>query len=178
MSTPKRGDLAEELHRRVERDQQARYALDDPPTDDQLERMRAVDEDNTGWLDSMVAEHGWPGHHLVGIVGAHDAWLLAQHADARPELQRSWLLLLRAAVESGDADRANLAYLEDRVAVHQRLPQRYGTQWMIVDSTSRLSPLADPQHVNEFRAECRLPPLAADDIANAYPAGPHAGAGA
>jgi hypothetical protein len=38
----------------------------------------AVDEDNSPWLRGVVAEHGWPGSSLVGEVGAHDAWLLAQ----------------------------------------------------------------------------------------------------
>lgn len=39
-----------------------------------------VDGDNTARLREIVAQHGWPGHELVGEAGAHAAWLLAQHA--------------------------------------------------------------------------------------------------
>jgi hypothetical protein len=53
---------------------------------------------------------------------------MIQHADERPALQRKALPLLRAAVAAGEADGSNLALLEDRVAVADGRPQRYGTQ--------------------------------------------------
>lgn len=68
MTTSARPDLAAELARRHELDQQAR-AFDprgDEPTEAELERMRQVDEANTAWLDEVVTEHGWPGFRLVG----------------------------------------------------------------------------------------------------------------
>lgn len=172
MRPPQRPDLAEELLRRAEADQQARsfFDQDTRPTDAQIEHCQAVDADNTAWLEAIVTEHGWPGIRLVGEQGAHRAWLLAQHADRRPDLQQSWLALLHAAVEAGDADPGDLAYLEDRVATHQSIPQRHGTQWIGIDGHSRLAPLADPQRVNEFRAAFGLPPLTHEDIAGAWPA--------
>ncbi len=116
MSAPQRPDLTEELCRRAEADQQARsfLAQDTEPTDAQIQHCQAVDADNTARLEALVIEHGWPGIRLVGEQGAHRAWLLAQHADRRPDLQQSWLTLLHAAVEAGDADPGDLAYLEDR----------------------------------------------------------------
>lgn len=96
--------------------------------------------------------------------------MLAQHADRRPDLQQSWLTLLHAAVEAGDADPGDLAYLEDRVATHQNIPQLHGTQWIGINGDTRLAPLADPQCVNEFRAASGLPPLTHEDIADAWPA--------
>lgn len=172
MSAPQRPELADELRRRAEADQQARslFGPDDEPTDAQIQHCQAVDADNTAWLAAIVTEHGWPGIRLVGEQGAHQAWLLAQHADRRPDLQQNWLTLLRAAVEAGDADRGDLAYLDDRVAAHQNIPQGHGTQWIGIDGDVRLASLADPQRVNEFRTASGLPPLAHEDIADAWPA--------
>lgn len=169
--TPMRPDLAAELVHRSEVDQQARsFALERrAATDAEIQHARNVDRDNTAWLANVVAEHGWPGFRLVGQRAANAAWLLAQHADRQPELQRRWLALLRAAVKAGDADRMNLAYLEDRVATGERRPQRHGTQWV---GRSRedlaLAPLEDPQRVNEYRTDAGLRPLGDDEIAAAW----------
>jgi uncharacterized protein DUF6624 len=166
---PERPDLAAELVRRAAVDQQARgyFFRGERPTDAEIRRARDVDRDNTAWLETVVAEHGWPGVRLVGEQAANAAWLLAQHADRQPDLQRRWLALLRAAVQAGDANPRNLAYLEDRVAIHERRPQRHGTQPI---RDNRLAPLDDPARVNEHRAAAGLAPLPADDIAADPPA--------
>ncbi|WP_329020849.1 hypothetical protein [Streptomyces sp. NBC_01601] len=67
----------------------------------------------------MIAECGWPGEARVGREAASAAWLLAQHADQRPDVQRQRLELLSDAVTSGDADPQHGALLEDRVRVAQ-----------------------------------------------------------
>lgn len=132
--------------------------------------MRAVDAGNTVWLERVVAAYGWPGIGLVGEKAADAAWLLAQHADRRPELQRRWLRLLRVAVAAGDASPRNLAYLEDRVAAQERRPQRHGTQWWgRRGGRLGLAPLEDPRRVNEYRAAVGLGPLSGADIAGAWP---------
>ncbi|GAA2798592.1 DUF6624 domain-containing protein [Saccharopolyspora taberi] len=129
--------------------------------------VKRIDADNTAWLTGIVAEHGWPGQALVGVDGAHAAWLLAQHAP--PEHQVRWLDLLREAVARGDAQARDLAYLEDRVHIHQGTPQRYGTQWFgIGDNATRLFPLADAGRVNARRAAVDLPPIDEHDLDNAW----------
>lgn len=165
-----RPELAEELLKRGDVDQQVRaFAFEGRgATDVELERARQVDEDNTAWLEKIVAEHGWPGVRLVGERGSHAAWLLAQHADRNPDLQRHWLTLLEAAVEAGDAERSNVAYLQDRVAVHERRPQRHGTQFLRADGRDGLAPLADPDQVNAFRESAGLHPLTAEQIVSAH----------
>ena len=169
LNAPQRPDLAAELARRQDVDQKARaFAIGDQPTDAEIDWMRQVDQDNTAWLESAVAEHGWPGFRLVGAQGASSAWLLAQHADRRPELQRCWLTLLEAAVQAGDASHKDLAYLQDRVATHERIPQRHGTQWLGSGGKSALAPLADPRRVNEYRAAVGLDPLNDHEIAAAW----------
>lgn len=169
---PQRPDLAAELVRRAEIDQQARGFVFrcDEPTGAEAEHLRRVDEDNTAWLEAVVNAHGWPGVCLVGEKGANAAWLLAQHADQRPELQRRWLPMLRAAVEAGDAEPSLLAYLDDRVALADRRPQQHGTQRIGPNRDEvQLAPLEDPQRVNEYRQAVGLNPLTDDEIAAAWP---------
>ncbi|WP_313949588.1 DUF6624 domain-containing protein, partial [Frankia sp. AvcI1] len=111
--------LRAELARRVDADQAMRRAWTARRSGRISEQERAecgaVDEDNTAWLRRVVAEHGWPGRSLVGEKGAHDAWLLAQHADHDHAFQADCLTLLVAAVDAGEASSADLRCLTDRV---------------------------------------------------------------
>lgn len=155
-------ELAAELHRRAERDKAARHrALE---VDDGSELTR-VDEDNTSWLEQVVAEHGWPGITLVGERGAEEAWLLAQHADLSPAFQRRALELVRSAVSAGEAPARHLAYLTDRVQVADGRPQTYGTQYTHDPDRSNLRPhpVADPDRLDERRAAAGLESAAAYD---------------
>lgn len=160
-------ELRVELLRRAGRDQEARRGLGDPPTAAQWDVVKPVDADNVPWLARIVAEHGWPRAELVGEDGAHAAWLLAQHAPLY--LQQRWLPLLERAVEIGQADPADLAYLDDRVRIREKRPQLHGTQWLIHNSEERLYPLEKPDQVNRRRAALQLPQLADQDIASAWP---------
>lgn len=152
-----------ELARRVAEDQELRMQLmgEGSPDMTLIERVTAVDADNTAWMRSLVGEHGWPGRSRVGDEGAGHAWLLVQHADQDVDFQERCLALLRDATAAGEADPKHLAYLEDRVAMHRDRPQRYGTQFR-----SRASggyepyTLEDPARVDEWRAEVGLEPLA------------------
>ncbi|MGW2325285.1 DUF6624 domain-containing protein [Streptomyces sp. NPDC001700] len=155
-------DLAEELHRRVEKDQAARHRV--AQTLDWAEVGR-VDADNTAWLERVIAEHGWPGTGLVGEQGATDAWLLAQHADRAPAFQRQALELVKTAVAAGEASARHLAYLTDRVLVAAGEPQLYGTQYIQDPDGSNLrpQPVADPERLDERRAAMGLESASAYD---------------
>jgi hypothetical protein len=120
------------------------------------------DTERTSRLKEIVAEHGWPTYELVGKSGEEAAWVLAQHADLDPELQRQALELLRAAVADGQASPGNLAYLEDRVAVARGEPQLYGTQ-MGCRRTGPVpaTPIKDRAHLGERREDAGLKPYAA-----------------
>ena len=161
-------ELQRELVARAEEDQRVRRLASPPKgqyefslSEEVAEEWRRVDTGNTRWLADLVATRGWPGHTLAGTDGAEAAWLLAQHADRDPELQRSFLEALRGAVTAGEASRANLAYLEDRVRVHDGRPQLYGTQFTVTDGELRPSPIEDPERLDERRAEAGLGPFAA-----------------
>lgn len=68
--------------------------------------------------------------------------------------------LLEAAVEAGEAEAKDLAYLFDRVRVAEGQPQRYGTQFTITNGQLEPAPLEDPANVDERRASVGLMPLA------------------
>ena len=103
---------------------------------------------------------GWPGRTLVGEEGAGAAWLLAQHADRDPVRQQAFLHALRSAVGQGQASRAHLAYLADRVRVNAGQPQLYGTQFTVTDGVIGPCPIEDQQRLDERRAETGLEPFA------------------
>ncbi|QKG23475.1 DUF6624 domain-containing protein [Actinomadura verrucosospora] len=153
--------LRADLLRRAARDQRARASTPrtflSPLT---ALRFVCVDGGNTAWLDRVVRRREWPGFALVGTDGAHAAWLLAQHADWRRQAQRRFLRAMRQAVERGDADPKDLAYLEDRVRVNAGRPQLYGTQYGMTASGFGPQPIEDPDGLDDRRAEVGLPPMA------------------
>ncbi|MEV0195513.1 hypothetical protein [Nonomuraea sp. NPDC050691] len=110
-------ELRDELLRRLRVDREVRDPVhaSEPGWAD---RWAAVDEDNTVWLMSVVSSQGWPLLSQVGEDAARAAWLLAQHADAAPELQRHFRAAMADAAAHGEARARHLASLEDRVRVN------------------------------------------------------------
>jgi hypothetical protein len=108
-------------------------------------------------LREIIAEHGWPTYDLVGREAGTAAWLVAQHADFDVAWQQEVVGLLRTAVEDGQADPTELAYLEDRLAVNLAEPQTYGTQIRCTDGVpAPATPLVDPEGVDDLRAAVGL----------------------
>ncbi len=124
-------------------------------------RMEAVHVKNAVRLRELIAKHGWPAEDIAGEDGAKAAWFITQHAVGEPQFQRQALVLLEACAAEGRAPAWNAAYLEDRIAMQEGRPQRFGTQWMDDPSDGRTRPwrLADPSHVDELRASVGLGPL-------------------
>jgi hypothetical protein len=114
-------------------------------------RMQAVHDRNAEILEAMIEARGgtWPG--------SPEAWLIAQHAIARPDFQRRVLELMRShpAVPLRE-----IAMLEDRILCFEGREQIYGTQfdW---DENGEMSPLpiVDPERVDERRRAVGLDSL-------------------
>jgi hypothetical protein len=168
--------LREEILRRRDVDQEARMkgieltrgltpgAVSSAEALEAMQRMQAIDEENTAWLRNVVRERGWPKRSEVGDEAAGAAWLLVQHSDRDPAFQRECLELLDEAVGAGEASATNLAYLTDRVLRAEGRPQRYGTQFQPGPTGAfEPQPLEDPDRVDERRAAVGLGPL--DDYA-------------
>ena len=148
--------IAAEIAEMAEKDQEMRRAA-------AAARSRwdaDLDRRHTARMKEIVAQIGWPAASKVGRHTAHLAWLLVQHADQDVDFQRECLRLMREAPE-GEVSRADAAYLEDRVRVHEGRPQLYGTQFH-TDERGELVPLPieDPGRLDERRAAAGLQPLA------------------
>jgi hypothetical protein len=158
---PRLPHLAEELIRLTEED---RRAQPDPFGADPAAQLayRRVTTRNGDRLAEVLAEHGWPGYSLVGAEASRRAWLVAQHADRQLQVQRQALRLMTQAVAAGEADRAQLAFLTDRVLVNEGHPQHYGTQIAgVVDDDEPVPwPCVDPERLDERRAEVGIEPFA------------------
>ena len=123
------------------------------------ESMKRIDAENTDRLVAIVERDGWPTFALVGKDGANAAWLLAQHADQSPKLQRKWLDLM-TKVPPDEISRKDLAYLTDRVLLAEGKKQVYGTQFTFVNGKCHPRPLEDEANVDLRRREVGLPSLA------------------
>ncbi len=153
-------DLREELLRRRDLDQNARSEAASGG-EEAFRRVLAIDDDNAAWFAQIVDQAGWPGRSRTGEDGAHAAWLLAQHADRHPALQRRCLKLLRGAVSAGEASAADLAHLTDRVLLSGGKAQIYGTQLVARDGHFVARRLRHPESVDRRRAAAGLEPLEA-----------------
>jgi len=124
-------------------------------------RMEAIHRKNATRLRALIDAHGWPGEDIAGKDGAEAAWQIAQHAVGEPQFQRHVLQLVRASAAAGHCPGWHAAYLEDRIALYEGRPQRFGSQWVDDprDGRARPSKLADPEHVNDLRASVGLQPL-------------------
>ena len=115
-------------------------------------------------LGELIEKHGWPAEDIAGKDGAEAAWIIAQHAIGEPEFQRRALRMTQECAAEGRVPAWHAAYIEDRIAMYEGRPQRFGTQWIDDprDGGARPWNLADPDAVNELRAGVGLrdlPPI-------------------
>lgn len=154
--------LRTELLTMLAEDQAVRTGVAPPGDDRTPDQLAAAwdetDRRNTARMTEVMDEHGWPGWALVGSDGAFAAWVLVQHADLDLAVQERGLELMTAAVEAGDADPSDHAYLVDRVRVAKGRPQVYGTQWGSNDAgePEPRTPIEDEARVDIRRAAVGL----------------------
>ena len=158
---PTNPGLRDELMRMVKVDQEVRgAAVKDRKNRDLWAKMTEVDRKNTSRMKEIVKKYGWPGKSLVGKEGANAAWLLVQHADRDRAFQKECLPLLQAAAATGEAARAHVAYLTDRVLVGDKKPQVYATQFTQNEKGEMVpQPMEDEANVDKRRKEMGLPTL-------------------
>ncbi len=94
----------------------------------------------------------------MGEDGAGAAFLILQHSPSH-EFQKQMLPLLREAARRGEAAPQDMALLTDRILIHEGKPQRYGSQFFIMNGKLVLEPIEDDANVDRRRAEMGLPPL-------------------
>ncbi|GEN76040.1 DUF6624 domain-containing protein [Chryseobacterium hagamense] len=116
------------------------------------EEMQALHHKNAEILNEIIDSIGYPMAEKVGQEAADAAWMVIQHAIGKPHFMRKCLKLMEDSAPISHAERINIAYLSDRIAVFEGRPQLYGTQfdW---DENGQLSPNVydDLNQVNERR---------------------------
>ena len=156
--------IREEILARAKKEQDLRFKLIKEgglkPTPEEVKALNEVDTANRTWLKEIIEKHGWPGKTLVGVDGAHMAWLMIQHADADLPFQKKCLGLLQAAVKQGEATGVDLAYLTDRVLAAEGKKQRYGTQLEQKEGKLVLKPVEDEAKLDARRKELGMQPSA------------------
>ncbi len=123
------------------------------------EMMQDIHIKNAQALDELISIHSWPGISKVGLEGSRIAWLIAQHANCTPDLQRKFFTYLSKAADDGDAPKKQAALLGDRIRFNEGKPQIYGTvfDW---DANGELScKVEDPEKLDDLRASVGLSPF-------------------
>lgn len=143
------------------RDQEIRYEFleayrapvcDQARIDSLTREMQIVDSINQVAICNILDKHGFVGSDKVGNACAV-FWLVIQHAPV--ELQKKYFNLFEQAAHNGDISLEQVAMMDDRIAMHEGRPQRYGSQ--IVDG--KLYRLLNPDKVDQWRKEMGMPPL-------------------
>lgn len=149
----------DQKYRQESEEIQEKYGKDSHETLAHWELIDKQDSINLLAVKEVLNEYGWLSWEKIGRTANSALFLVIQHADL--ETQVAYAPMLRAAVKRGDAAAADLALLEDRLALRQGKKQSYGSQIGIDQETGEhyVSPLEDPDNVNQRRAEVGLAPI-------------------
>ncbi|WP_239022869.1 DUF6624 domain-containing protein [Pontibacter mangrovi] len=142
---------------------QEKYGNDSPEMQALWQEMREIDEENKKAVIAMIEEHGWPGKSMVGPQASSAAFLVIQHIpQEEKEIMEKYLPLLREAANNGEAEKSQLALMEDRVLMYNGKPQLYGSQLKMNNETGQyeLHPIEDEANVDKRREEMDMEPLA------------------
>ena len=157
--------LREQLKSMVREDQAVRYEYinawqtgNSSAADSLLKRMQYVDSVNLRQVTDILDSRGWVGRDVVGDA-CEAIWVIIQHAGL--EAQGKYLPLFREAVSRGELHASAVAMMEDRVAVFEGRPQKYGSQLQRgEDGIYTPFELLDAEKVDEWRAEVGMASLA------------------
>jgi hypothetical protein len=132
------------------------FGAESPEVLAHIQKIVENDSINLIKVKNILDEYGWLGADIIGRQGNTTLFLVIQHADL--ETQEKYLPMMRSAVEDGNASAADLALLEDRVALREGKRQIYGSQIGYDEDrkTYYVLPLEDPDNVNARRREVGL----------------------
>lgn len=144
----------DELNKMVEVDQKLRSG-----DDIDWDGVEKVDKEHTKKVEAIIREIGFPIVSKVGKQANANAWLLVQHS---PDVgfMKEYLAMMEEQDE-GEYDKKHYAYLEDRILLHEKKPQIYGTQTVVNDKTGKfeLWKVEDEEKLGERREKMGLEPI-------------------
>lgn len=144
----------DQQYRQQIREVEGKYGNPSKEMTELSEKINYYDSVNLIKVTAIIDKYGWPGPDVVGDEGNSAVFLVIQHADLTT--QDKYLPVMREAVKNKKARPADLALLEDRVAMRHGKMQIYGSQIMY----GNLALLEDPDNVDTRRAAVGLEPLA------------------
>ncbi len=152
--------IEDQTYRRQIGDIEEKYGRDSDEMKSHWKLINEKDSINLIKVRKILDERGWLGPKIIGNQGNSTLFLVIQHSPL--EVQEQYLPMMREAVKAGNARSSSLALLEDRVALRKGGKQIYGSQIGIDQETGEyyVSPLEDPENVDQRRAEVGLRPLA------------------
>lgn len=139
----------------------AKFGYESKEIKDLWAKINVQDSANLLVVSWILDRYGWLGADEVGGRGNSTIFLVIQHSDIKA--QEKYLPMMRDATKNKKANPADLALLEDRVALRQDKKQIYGSQveckTVEGKQVCNLFPIEDEINVNKRRAEVGLPPL-------------------
>jgi hypothetical protein len=121
--------------------------------------MYILDSVTITTMTRIIDSAGWLGRDRLGETGGLALFLAIQHTESL-ETKKKYLLHLKEAHRKKWEIRVpDIAYLEDRIAILEGKPQRYGTQFMTVDGKNKFFPIEDLKNVNKRRKKLELSPI-------------------
>lgn len=150
----------DQYYRQQIQEVEKKYGAKSKEMNDLWQTISTIDSINLVKVINILDTRGWLGPEVVGEDGSSALFLVIQHADI--QTQEKYLPMMREAVKNGKARGSSLALLEDRVALRQGKKQIYGSQIGRDPETMifYVSPMIDPDNVDQRRAEVGLQPLA------------------
>ncbi len=124
-----------------------------------MRRLLRTDSLHTLRLAEMIEVWGWPTPATAGDSAVGAAFLIVQHSPDH-DFQKRMLPTLQAAAARGDLSASEAAMLLDRVLRHDGLPQRYGSQFSLVNDTMVMDPVENMAALDSLRAAVGMPPIA------------------
>lgn len=109
-------------------------------------------------LLQLLDKYGWPTASEVTEYAAAGAALIINHSTY--EIRSKYFPMLEEAFKKGEAQPLRYAKMRDRLLVEEGKKQLYGTQIKMENLEREPHPIADPDNVDQRRAEIGLGPLA------------------
>lgn len=149
---PKIVEIRQQLQAMAQQDKNARERKWIDPKE-----TAALAEQATPLLESVFNQYGWPKISVFDVMPCNNFWILVQHQS--PAVHEQMLPSLKNAVDEGEAEKTEYAYLFDRVQTEEGKLQRWGTQTKCEDRHAVLYPVDDVADIDKRRKTVGLGPL-------------------
>lgn len=145
---------ADEINKMAELDQKLRSG-----SDVDWDEVEKVDKKHTERMEEIVGKIGFPTVSKVGKQANFNAWLLVQHGLGVGSMKE--YLAMMEEQDEDEYEKKHYAYLKDRILLHEKKPQIYGTQVVMSDRTGKfeLWKVEDEEGLDERRERVGLGPI-------------------